>query len=40
VSKNEREKLIQWVEETKVSPDDVMKIIDDMEWRKSNQLNY
>jgi hypothetical protein len=40
VSKNERGKLIKWVENIKVSPDVVMKIINDMGWRKSNLLNY
>jgi hypothetical protein len=40
VSQSERKKLIDWVETTKISSDVVMKIIDDMNWRKSNQLNY
>lgn len=40
VSQSERKKLIDWVETTKISSDVVMEIIDDMNWRKSNQLNY
>jgi hypothetical protein len=40
VSQSERKKIIDWVETTKISSDVVMEIIDDMNWRKSNQLNY
>jgi hypothetical protein len=40
VSPRERIELIQWVENTRVHAEDVLEIIEDMSWRKSNQLNY
>lgn len=40
VSQKERVKLIQWVENTEVNADDIMKIIDGMSWRKSTRLNF
>lgn len=40
VSPREKIELIQWVENTRVCAEDVLEIIEDMSWRKSNQLNY
>jgi hypothetical protein len=40
ISNSEKRKMIKWVENTSIDYMYVSKMIDDMSWKKSNQLNY
>jgi hypothetical protein len=40
ISKNEKDKLIKWVKETRISDAQIQALIEDNEWRTSDTLNY
>jgi hypothetical protein len=40
VSDTERKQLINWVNTVKVTEDEIKKLINDLDWRRSETLNY
>ena len=40
IPNKERQKLIKWVEKTKISQSTIDNIITDNTWRKSNMINF